>query len=86
MTVCINAYASFCDIFSSSVTDLSQADFVKRTAYLIHYWHLLTNRAVARFQKQTRQVSSAEGASRKGGLGACPPQKILKFRGSELLF
>ena len=43
MTVCINAYASFFDIFSSSVTDLSQADFVKRTAYLIHYWHLLTN-------------------------------------------
>ena len=43
MTVCINAYASFCDIFSSSVTDLSQADFVKLTAYLIHYWYSLTN-------------------------------------------
>ena len=39
MTVCINAYASFCAIFISSVTDLSQADFVKSTAYLIHYWH-----------------------------------------------
>ena len=39
MAVCINAYASYCDIFSSSVTDLSQADFVKSAAYLIHYWH-----------------------------------------------
>ena len=26
MTVCINAYASFCDIFSSRVTDLSPTD------------------------------------------------------------
>ena len=43
MTVCIKVYASFCDIFSSSVTDLSQTDFVKRTAYLIRYWHSLTN-------------------------------------------
>ena len=34
MTVCINLYGSFCDIFSSSVTDLSQADFVKSRAYL----------------------------------------------------
>ena len=26
MTVCINGYASFCDIFSFTVTELSQAD------------------------------------------------------------
>ena len=35
MTVCINVYAGLCDIFSFSITDLSQADFVKSTAYLI---------------------------------------------------
>ena len=28
-----------CDIFSSSVTDPSQADFVESAVYLIHYWH-----------------------------------------------
>ena len=37
MTVCINAYASKYDIFRFSLTGLSQADFVKSTAYLIHY-------------------------------------------------
>ena len=39
MTVCITTYGSSCFFFSSSVTDLSQEDFVKSTAYLIHYWH-----------------------------------------------
>ena len=39
MTVCINVYAGLCDVFRFSITDLSQADFVKSTAYLIHYWH-----------------------------------------------
>ena len=38
-------------------------------------------RAVARFQNKTRQVSRP-----LGGSGSMPPQKILKFRGSELLF
>ena len=33
MTVCINAYAGYYDIFRFSVTDLSQTDFVKSTAY-----------------------------------------------------
>ena len=46
ITVCINAYSSKYDIFRFSVTDLSQADFVKSTAYLIHYWHCLTNSAI----------------------------------------
>ena len=36
ITVCINVYAGLCDIFRFSITDLSQADFVKSTAYLIH--------------------------------------------------
>ena len=45
MTVCINTYAR-CDIFRFNITDLSQADFVKSTAYLLHYWHWLTNWAI----------------------------------------
>ena len=39
--------------------------------------NLQTVRAVARLQNKTRQVSSAEGASRKGGgLGACSPENF----------
>ena len=34
------------DIFRFSVTDLSKADFIKSTAYLVHYGHWLTNRAM----------------------------------------
>ena len=34
-------------------------------------------RAVARFQNKTRQVSNAEGASRSGGLGVCPPENFI---------
>ena len=45
-TVCISTFASFCDIFRSRVTDLSQADFVKSAAYLIHHWRWLTNWAI----------------------------------------
>ena len=41
-------------------------------------------RAVARLENETRQVSSAEGASRWGIWGHAP-QKILKSRGSEML-
>ena len=33
-------------------------------------------RAVARLENKTRQVSRAEGASRWGGLGACPPENF----------
>ena len=44
MTICINAYASFCDTFSSCVTGQSQADFVESRAHLIHYWHWLTHK------------------------------------------
>ena len=42
-------------------------------------------RAVARLQNKTRQVLSAEGASHLGGLGHAS-QKILKPKGSEMLF
>ena len=40
--------------------------------------NLQTVRAVARLQNKTRQFSSAEGASRKGGggLGACSPENF----------
>ena len=48
--------------------------------------NLQTVRAVARLQNKTRQVSSAEGASRKGGVWGHAPQKILNSRGSEMLF
>ena len=41
-------------------------------------------RAVARLENETRQVSSAEGASR-WGIWEHAPQKILKSRGSEML-
>ena len=44
------------------------------------------SRAVARLQNKTRQILSAEGTSRRGDLGAGPPQKIFKSRGSEMLF
>jgi len=37
------------------------------------------DRTVARLQNKTRQVSSADGASRLGGLGACPPFPPRKF-------
>ena len=46
----------------------------------------MSGSALAMFENKTREVSSAEGASRYGDLGACPPQKVLKLRGSELLF
>ena len=36
--------------------------------------NLQTVKAVARLQNKTRQVSSAEGASRKGLQGACLPE------------
>ena len=43
MTVCINVCAGLCDVFRFSITDLSQADFVKSMANLIHYWHTGTD-------------------------------------------
>ena len=49
----------------------------KRHNYYQIALNLQTVKAVARLQNNTRQVSSAEGASRKGGgLGACSPEKF----------
>jgi len=54
MTVSINTYTSLCDIFIFRVADLSQADFVKSTAYLIHCCHWPTNWAI--FQSLRCQI------------------------------
>ena len=55
-------FAKFLCIFLLSL--LSSTSFLKK-----QFNHL---RAVARLQNKARQVSSAEGASRLGGMGACP--------------
>ena len=48
----------------------------KRHNYYQIALNLQTVKAVARLQNKTRQVSSAEGARRQGGLGACSPEKF----------
>ena len=42
----------------------------------------LNNMAVCRLQNKTRQ----EGASRQGGLGACPSKKIWNLEAQECIF